>query len=135
MAAGATVGPYILYSGSYSITQLTGAKYGVSSGSFADTFKDVVACSAVPSQTSTSSVISSTTSTSAVASPTLGHKAAVGSYTFQGCYTEATGIRALSEKTYSSDLMTNELCASTCAGYTYFGTEYGRECRLLIQIC
>ena len=27
------------------------------------------------------------------------------------------------------DNMTVESCASDCSGYTYFGTEYGRECR------
>jgi hypothetical protein len=26
--------------------------------------------------------------------------------------------------------MTLELCAANCVGFTYFGTEYGRECKL-----
>jgi len=29
--------------------------------------------------------------------------------------------------------MTLESCATDCAGYTYFGTEYGRECRLVLS--
>ena len=57
-------------------------------------------------------------------------KATVGSYGFQGCYTEATGSRALSSKSYADDSMTLESCAAYCADYTYFGTEYARECKI-----
>lgn len=56
------------------------------------------------------------------------NKAAVGSYGFQGCYTEATSSRALSSSSYADDSMTLESCAAFCDGYTYFGAEYGREC-------
>lgn len=37
-------------------------------------------------------------------------------------------MRALSGAASANDLMTIEMCAASCAGYTYFGTEYGREC-------
>ncbi|KAK3945202.1 putative fungistatic metabolite [Diplogelasinospora grovesii] len=98
--------------------------------------------SASASATSTSSVVSSTAtgsstvvsstgvsvSSSAQPSQTLGIKQTVGSYTFVGCQTEGTGIRALSAATYADDAMTLESCAAYCKGYTYWGTEYGREC-------
>jgi hypothetical protein len=65
------------------------------------------------------------------ASPTqtLAVKPVVGDYTFQGCYTEATDQRALSEASFLDyDAMTLEECASDCAAYDYFGVEYGGEC-------
>jgi hypothetical protein len=81
-----------------------------------------------------SSVLSSTlssTSTGPTASPTLGEKAVVNGWTFQGCYTEATNQRALSLASfYDYTAMTLEECASDCAGYAYFGVEYGGECAL-----
>jgi hypothetical protein len=117
MVQGAAIGPYNIYSGSLSYNYSTGLKYGVGSGAFADTFKDATllgtACSTVgttiPSSTSsvvlsTSSVTTSTTSvitsTSSSATPTLTHKATVGPYTFLGCYTEATNMRALSSESF-----------------------------------
>ena len=54
--------------------------------------------------------------------------ATVSSWASYGCYTEATGMRALSSKTTSSDDMTLASCAQFCAGFTYFGVEYSREC-------
>ncbi|KUJ12265.1 uncharacterized protein LY89DRAFT_738058 [Mollisia scopiformis] len=91
-----------------------------------------------PSSSSSSSVLSSSTSalssvsstsSSATPSPTLGHKQTVGLYSFQGCYTEGNGVRALSAASfYNYGGMTTEICAADCAGYTYFGVEYGGEC-------
>jgi hypothetical protein len=52
----------------------------------------------------------------------------VSNYSWFGCRTEATGVRALSSKTLVDDDMTLEVCATFCEGYTYFGTEYGAEC-------
>lgn len=55
-------------------------------------------------------------------------------YSRDGCYSEAylsplaQGQRTLTSKQYFDDAMTVEKCATTCAGYTYFGLEYGREC-------
>lgn len=65
---------------------------------------------------------STTTSSSPVSTATA------AAYTSEGCYTEATGIRALSDLAYYDDAMTVEKCAAACAGYTWFGVEYGREC-------
>ncbi|KAK5990459.1 WSC domain-containing protein [Cladobotryum mycophilum] len=52
----------------------------------------------------------------------------IGQFQWYGCYTEGTNTRALNSKTYADDGMTLETCASFCAGYTYFGVEYSREC-------
>ncbi|RDL39745.1 uncharacterized protein BP5553_04085 [Venustampulla echinocandica] len=154
-----TVGQYDIYSASYTISSATGTKYGVSSGSFTDDFKDATSLgstcaplgTAVPSSSSSSSsatstsssssstaesssstsssLTSSSTSTSATSTPTLGVKPTIGAYTFQGCYTEGTGVRALSGASfYSYPDMTLEMCATNCAGFTYWGVEYGGEC-------
>ncbi|KXX74595.1 putative fungistatic metabolite [Madurella mycetomatis] len=71
-----------------------------------------------------------TRTTSATPTPTgsLAVKPTVGDYVFVGCQTEATAGRALSGNTYADDSMTLESCAAFCNGFTYFGTEYGREC-------
>lgn len=54
----------------------------------------------------------------------------IGSFAPQGCYTEGNGVRALSAKMVNDQVgMTNEVCASACQGYTYFGTEYSSECK------
>lgn len=82
--------------------------------------------SSVPSVTTSSTVTASSSSTSAVA--TLAHKATVAGFELVSCWTEGTGVRALSASTYSDDSMTLESCASFCADYKYFGAEYGREC-------
>lgn len=83
--------------------------------------------SPVPSVTTSSIITASSSSTSAVA--TLAHKATVAGYELVSCWMEGTGVRALSASTYSDDSMTLESCAAFCAGYKYFGAEYGRECQ------
>lgn len=50
----------------------------------------------------------------------------VGNYAFQGCYSEATGQRALTGAGFANDSMTIELCASNCVGFSWFGLEYGK---------
>lgn len=60
--------------------------------------------------------------------PTPGTPETVGDFTDVSCYTEATSGRALSGKGTSSNKMSLEFCADFCAGYQYFGTEYGSEC-------
>ncbi|KAK8127746.1 hypothetical protein PG984_008854 [Apiospora sp. TS-2023a] len=71
----------------------------------------------------TSTVITSSTTTSSGPSvPT------VSGYAYQGCYTEASGRRALPDKFFAYDSMTLESCAANCTNYAWFGTEYGREC-------
>lgn len=37
-------------------------------------------------------------------------------------------MRALNSKTFADDGMTLEKCGTFCAGFTYFGVEYSREC-------
>ncbi|KAF8437730.1 WSC domain-containing protein [Terfezia claveryi] len=49
-------------------------------------------------------------------------------FTYQGCYSEATGGRALTGKSISSVNVNVQFCADYCEAYTYFGVEYGREC-------
>lgn len=82
--------------------------------------------------TAPSSVASGTTATSTTTSAPVSTgpsiKQVVGLYSYYQCQTEATNSRALSALTYASDGMTLEICISTCAGYTYAGVEYGREC-------
>lgn len=73
------------------------------------------------------------TGTATTSSPTevqtLAIKPTVGAYVFQGCYTEGTGTRALSQAAFfDNTAMTLEKCASHCAAYNYFGVEYGSEC-------
>ncbi|KAK0719759.1 hypothetical protein B0H67DRAFT_599414 [Lasiosphaeris hirsuta] len=75
---------------------------------------------------------STTATRSTIAAPTptgkLGRKPIVGAFTLVGCQTEATAGRALAIAAYADDSMTLESCAAYCDAYTYFGTEYGREC-------
>ena len=138
LTKGAAIGPYNIYSGSVTIGSASGAKFGVASGTLADDFKDPsvlgTACAAlgttVPSSTSSSVISTKTsTSTSASATPTLTHVKTVGPYSFLGCYTEGTGVRALAGASfYNYTSMTIEQCASSCVGSSYFGVEYGGEC-------
>ena len=140
MIRGVASGPYNLYSASYAVAS-SNVKYGVSADTFADTFKDASGLGAtcqplgtIP-PTSTSTTVSSTsttsTSTSASATATLGIKPIIGAYSFQGCYTEGTGVRALSGASfYDYTAMTLEKCSTLCSGFTYWGVEYGGECLL-----
>lgn len=51
------------------------------------------------------------------------------SWTLVGCQTEATNMRALGGRTYTSaDNATLDNCAEFCSAFAYFGTEYGTEC-------
>jgi hypothetical protein len=53
----------------------------------------------------------------------------IGSYVYQGCYSEATTGRALSGKTPAAPAsgFTIELCEAACVGYEYFGMEYANQ--------
>lgn len=75
--------------------------------------------SLAPSSSSSQTI--SVTPTGPVAKPT------VGSYSYQGCWKEIGG-RALQGKSFSNSSNSLEFCASFCAGYTYFATEYSSEC-------
>ena len=82
------------------------------------------------SSSSTSSRSSSTTPslpTSTQTAPTI--KSTIGAYSYYGCQTEGTNVRALSGASfYNYPSMTLEQCASNCSGFKYWGVEYGGEC-------
>ncbi|RDL36505.1 Uncharacterized protein BP5553_05857 [Venustampulla echinocandica] len=101
-----------------------------SSATSSSTSSKVSSSSSSPSVSQSSSTVAtvSSTSTSATAVPTLHIVPSVGNYVYHGCYTEGTGVRALAPGFFASDTMTVESCAASCAAYTYFGVEYGREC-------
>jgi hypothetical protein len=75
------------------------------------------------SPTGTSATVTATTTVPPSSVPT------VGPYFYYGCQTEGNNTRALAAKSTATDTMTIEYCESFCLGYTYFGTEYGRECK------
>lgn len=52
----------------------------------------------------------------------------IANYTYQGCYTDSVVERVLMDASQSGSDMTVAKCASICAPYTYFGTEYSAEC-------
>lgn len=54
-------------------------------------------------------------------------------WSYIGCYSEATTGRALNSLLLpiaGADTKV-ESCAVACAGYTYFGVEYGQECKCI----
>ena len=77
-----------------------------------------------------STVVPTTTtapiSTGAPTIPTSPAK--VGDYDFVYCWAEPEAGRALAAKSTAADDMTNEKCATFCAAYPYFGTQWSREC-------
>ena len=46
---------------------------------------------------------------------------------YLGCFVD-NGARVLPENIISADDMTPAVCATNCAGYSYFGTQWSREC-------
>lgn len=50
----------------------------------------------------------------------------IGLFKYLGCYTDSSS-RALTASRISNSSMTNMQCASICAGFTYFGTEFGKS--------
>lgn len=138
MVPGVSIGPYKIYSASIAVASAAGAKYGVSSGNFADAFKDVSdlgATCATLGATGASSTTTSASSTSSSAAPTLGIKQRIGAYKFQGCYTEGYNIRALDGAAFVNyTTMTLDICASNCAGFSYWGVEYYGECEYNILV-
>ncbi len=87
--------------------------------------------SILPSTSSSVKPTSSASDTASTPTPsqTLAIKEILGSYTYQGCYTEATKARALAGASfYNYTAMTLEMCASSRSAFTYWGVEYGGEC-------
>ncbi|EDO03017.1 hypothetical protein SS1G_05494 [Sclerotinia sclerotiorum 1980 UF-70] len=80
--------------------------------------------------TATSTTTSTSISTTSVVPTSTGPVIIqiIGSYSFVGCYTEATTGRALSGKSYTNDSMTIESCYAFCSAFAWFGLEYRREC-------
>lgn len=62
--------------------------------------------------------------------PTPSQPSTIGAFTSQGCFIEPTtgGGHALTALSTSMPNMTNEVCASYCSAYQYFGTEYSTQC-------
>ena len=86
--------------------------------------------------TSSSGVLPTMTST-AVSTPTgPATVQSITGWSYVGCYTEGTSDRALNglENPVSSNKNTVEVCGAACAGFTYFGVEYGSECETLLLI-
>jgi hypothetical protein len=87
--------------------------------------------SSVISSTDTISTLSSTTASSAAPTQTgPAIKYTIDNWVYQGCWTESTTGRALPSTTFANDSMTLEACAAFCRGFSMFGVEYGRECKL-----
>ena len=80
--------------------------------------------SASPTSATTSTI---SISTSSAPTSTSTSSAPLG-WSPQGCWTEAINARALTGAASASGSMTNEVCATSCAKYQYFGTEYASEC-------
>jgi hypothetical protein len=94
------------------------------SGTFVPPVVSVSTSVGTASTTSTSISINFATVT------TLRNPQSVEPWTFQGCYTEATSMQALTLKSfYDYPAITIEECATKCSGYIYFGVEYGGKCK------
>ncbi|KAM7209387.1 WSC domain containing protein [Naviculisporaceae sp. PSN 640] len=81
----------------------------------------------ITSSTTTSTTAITTTSTTSPLNPS--QQAVVNNqWDYIGCHSEILGGRALSSANLAADSMTLESCAAFCSAYTFFGTEFGREC-------
>lgn len=108
MTKTATIGAYILYSGSYSLTpsQVTTSKFGVSASIYSDSFK--------------SSALTGSCAALSGSTPVP--------YSYYGCYTDDVNSRTFQAATTSDNNMTLAECSSFCKSYPYFGTEYATQC-------
>ena len=133
MTKGNTVGPYDLYTATYTLAagQTSNTKFSVSlSGGSSDSFKSVAdlgaTCTPLGSSTPSSTITSVSSTTTPTTPPTTGPTLA--GYTYEGCYTDFTAGRVFTGRSTSSNTMSYSACASFCSSWTYFGVEYGREC-------
>ncbi|OKL57192.1 hypothetical protein UA08_07338 [Talaromyces atroroseus] len=108
MAKTATIGAYVLYSGSYALTtnQITTSKFSVSIETSSDSFK--------------STALTGSCSALSGSDPVP--------YSYLGCYTDNVNSRTLPAATTSDNNMTLTECANFCSGYQYFGLEYTTQC-------
>lgn len=136
----ATVSSVIISSTSSTKATTSSSKISTSSSTKPSTSSSKSSTSTKASSSSTTNKVSSTSSTkvsssSASATPTGPVVVqSVGNYVTKGCWTEGNGVRALTPGAYAYDTMTVESCAASCAGYTYFGVEYGRECEFALPL-
>ena len=152
MTKGACVGQYTFYEASFTIPGglSYNARVSITAGSGATTYTDdfnkasdlggtcaefaggatcgAVTTSSIAPPSSTSVPVSSSVPATTTAAPTPAIKPVVGGYVFVNCYTEGTGVRALSGAAFAYDEMTLESCMANCTGFDYWATEYGREC-------
>lgn len=55
-------------------------------------------------------------------------------FSYLGCRTDSVQARVLTGKATAYDTMTVQTCQADCAGFTYAGIEYGRECKIHLKI-
>ncbi|CAM9951075.1 unnamed protein product [Pylaiella littoralis] len=60
--------------------------------------------------------------------PYTGEKASTTIPSFVGCYEDKRSGRIMELALTDASSMTTEVCEAECAGNTYFGTQYGKEC-------
>ncbi|KAL5329263.1 hypothetical protein ACEPPN_002774 [Leptodophora sp. 'Broadleaf-Isolate-01'] len=93
------------------------------------TSKPASTTSRAASSTSKPATLSTSTTSSAAPQGTQAIKPTIGAYSYYGCQTEGTDIRALTGGFFFNETaMTLEMCAANCAGFKYWGVEYGAEC-------
>ncbi|KAF3936168.1 hypothetical protein ABW19_dt0202390 [Dactylella cylindrospora] len=56
------------------------------------------------------------------------HTSDLGTFTYEGCYTNNPNEALLDHYANNWDTMTNELCAQYAAGFQYFGTQFSGKC-------
>lgn len=77
------------------------------------------------------SEVFSSSFTNPTISPT--QPAQVDNYGFVGCYQDDRFSRILTD-TGALPIPSNDDCASTCAAFVYFGTEFGQECKSILTL-
>lgn len=120
-----TIGLYTLFAVSYALpsNQVTTAKFTVFSGSSADTTQNV---HEIQDITDPLSSPLSNDPAGQVPVPPAGLE--LNGFAYQNCQTDSAAERVLKDKFTWSANMTTGLCASFCAEYQYFGTEYKDQC-------
>ncbi|KAM7222882.1 wsc domain containing protein [Rhypophila decipiens] len=114
-------------------TSSTSSTRSSSSTSTTSTRSSTSSTSSAPTTSTTSSRTTSTTSTTTTSliSPLNPSQQAVvdNQWDYIGCHLGShNGDRPLITTSTAADSMTLESCASFCADYNFFGTEFGREC-------
>jgi hypothetical protein len=108
-----------------------------SSNSLAPTSTSQTGTSSATGTGSSSTLTGTSTMTSSPAASTPTGPITVtnlAGYTYLGCYSEGTNIRALNglQNPIAAASMSVEACAAACTKYTYFGVEYSQECKSFV---